>query len=119
MTIDTLAVSRQLETAGIERGHAQAITDCINQSLTNERQALRAALVDEKQAQETARVGERQVSDSRFDAIDNRLNEMVTRGEFYKALWVLGAGVIAVNTALIGILFLALRTVLMGTGVSQ
>ena len=72
-TFDALEASRKLRQAGIDDQHAEAIAD----------QLRRAAGADLDQL-----------------ATRSDVSRLVTRGEFYRALWIQGVGIVAILTAL-------------------
>ena len=72
-TFDALEASRKLKQAGIDHQHAEAIAD----------QLRAAAGADLQQLATKADV-----------------SQLVTKGEFYRALWLQGAGIVAILTAL-------------------
>ena len=70
-TFDTLAAARDLEAAGIERRHAEAIAEGMRDAATADRNEI-ATKAD-------------------LDAL---------RADLYRALWIQGAGIIAILAAL-------------------
>ncbi len=77
-TFDTLAVARELKAAGIEAGQAEAIAAQI-----------RAAAIAGRD--ELATKGDLAVLRSEFATL---------RGDLYRALWIQGAGIVVILTAL-------------------
>ena len=112
---DTLATARELESAGLERGHAEAIANAMRKAVGANRDDLSTkadvgVLRTDLDAMRTDLDAVRSDLDAVRTDVDamrsdlavvrSELGHFVTRGEFYRGLWIQGAGIIAVLTAL-------------------
>ena len=93
-TFDTLTAARALKAAGIEADQAEAIAA----QLRTAAEADRGELVTRGDFAELAKRAEL-VTRGDFAELAKRA-ELVTRGELYRALWIQGAGIVAILTAL-------------------
>ena len=73
-TFDTLAATRNLESAGIERQHAEAIAGAMREAVTADR-----------------------------DELATKTDLASLRADIYRALWVQGAGIVAIVGGFIAI----------------
>ena len=82
-TFDTLDAMRRLEQAGMERAQAEATVETIRDA-----QAELATKADLR---------------SELAAVESRLQSAVSelRADLYRALWIQGAGIVAINSAFI------------------
>ena len=85
-TFDTLDAMRRLEQAGMERAQAEATGDTIREAQSE--LATKADLSDLR---------------SELAAVESRLLVAVAelRADLYRALWIQGAGIVAINSAFI------------------
>lgn len=105
---DTLATARELESAGLEHGHAEAIANAMRKAVGADRDDLATkAGLGFLRADLGAVRSDVGVLRTDLDAVQSdlavvrsELRHFVTRGEFYRGLWIQGAGIIAVLTAL-------------------
>ena len=85
-TFDTLDAMRRLEQAGMERAQAEATVETIREAQSE--LATKADLFDLR---------------SELTALEHRLRTAMSelRVDLYRALWIQGAGIVAINSAFI------------------
>ena len=97
---DTLAATQELEAAGIERKHAEAIAKVVNHG--DERAATKADLDTAVTALDARITTLKSDLDTAVTALDARMTALEARmsATLYRALWIQGGAIIAILTAL-------------------
>ncbi len=99
---DTLATARDLEGTGIERGQAEAIAQAIGRdggqlATRDDIERLEARTASKE---DVARLEARTATKNDIERLEARIAALPDRTELYRALWIQGAGIVAILATL-------------------